>query len=144
MNAQQINRAWTHFSNTIGGTLATPRHAEEANRLYDLLETLMDALDKDGRTHEREALLHLIGTLIEEWETRAETAFIETLSSENQPREHLEALMQERGVTQYQLAKEGIVSQGTLSQILAGKRGISKGLARKLATRFQIPIDLLL
>jgi plasmid maintenance system antidote protein VapI len=39
---------------------------------------------------------------------------------------------------QVQLEKAGVVAQSTLSQILAGKRGISKGVAKKLGVFFGV------
>ncbi len=50
--------------------------------------------------------------------------------------------MQERGVTQYRLAKDGVVSQGTLNAILKGRRGISKAVAKKLAAYFGVSVEL--
>lgn len=49
--------------------------------------------------------------------------------------------MEERGVTRYQLAQDGIVDQGNLSRILAGKRSISKALAKRLAGYFRVGVE---
>ena len=53
-----------------------------------------------------------------------------------EPREVLRYLMKEHGLRQTDLAD--ISSQGTISDILIGRREISKALARKLATRFHV------
>lgn len=58
------------------------------------------------------------------------------------PSEVLKQLMEAREVTQYRLAKDNIASQGTLSAILTGKRGISKNLAKKLADYFNVSVEL--
>lgn len=49
-------------------------------------------------------------------------------------------LMEENGVSPFQLAQEGLVNQANLSRILAGEQGISKALARKLAERFHVGV----
>ena len=58
------------------------------------------------------------------------------------PHEMLAYLMEQRGVTQYRLAKDGVVSQGTLNAILKGRRGISKAVAKKLAVYFGVSVEL--
>jgi antitoxin component HigA of HigAB toxin-antitoxin module len=47
--------------------------------------------------------------------------------------------MQQHGLSQYQLAKEGWVSQSYLSKILRGEREMGKKLAQVLANRFGLP-----
>ena len=53
-------------------------------------------------------------------------------------RDALASLMRDRGTTQVQFEKAGVVAQSTLSQIFAGKRGISKATAKKLGAFFGI------
>ena len=52
------------------------------------------------------------------------------------PSEVLRYLMDEHGLSQSDFS--GIASQGTISDILSGRRGISKALAKKMAARFQV------
>ena len=54
------------------------------------------------------------------------------------PLEHLQALMTERNISQYQLQKAGVVKQAVISRILRGEREISKGLARALGEYFGV------
>jgi plasmid maintenance system antidote protein VapI len=42
------------------------------------------------------------------------------------------------GFTPVHLERAGVVAQSTLSQILAGKRGVSKGTAKKLGAFFGV------
>jgi HTH-type transcriptional regulator/antitoxin HigA len=58
------------------------------------------------------------------------------------PKEVLAYLMKANGLKQTDLAE--IVSQGTLSNILKGKREISKQLAKKLAERFSVNVAVFL
>ena len=54
------------------------------------------------------------------------------------PRDVLSYLMDDRGLRQTGLAD--VASQGTISDILAARRGISKALAKKLASRFGVSV----
>jgi HTH-type transcriptional regulator / antitoxin HigA len=53
-------------------------------------------------------------------------------------RDVVSSLMRERQVSQRQLEQAGVVAQSTLSQILSGKRGISKRVAQKLGRYFGV------
>ncbi|MEX2536306.1 MAG: helix-turn-helix domain-containing protein [Trueperaceae bacterium] len=88
-----------------------------------------------------EELFGLVAGYMHEWEMKNEP---ELKNPEVEPRIVLAELLEEHGVSQYQLASEGIADQGNLSKILAGERGISKALAKKLAVRFKVSADLFL
>lgn len=55
----------------------------------------------------------------------------------------LRHLMEARGITQAQFARDIAVPRSTLSEILAGKKPFSRGLIRKLAGYFQIDASVL-
>lgn len=55
---------------------------------------------------------------------------------------HLAHLMEQHGISQYQLDKEGVYSQQNSSRILKGERGTSLKLAKKLAERFGVGTEL--
>lgn len=133
MNVTAINAAWETFTRDTNAILAPARTTEDAERLYALMDATLEEIDARGDSPARQSLLHIVGTLIEEWEAEHEPP-----PQDTDPREHLRAIMQEHDVSQYQLAKEGVVSQSTLSQILAGKREISKALAKSLGARFKV------
>jgi len=59
------------------------------------------------------------------------------------PREILHELMTARGMTQTQVSKL-FPSKGIASEVLAGKRGISKAQAKKLAAHFHVQAALFL
>ena len=50
--------------------------------------------------------------------------------------------LEARDISAYRLAKDLGVSQGNLSAVLHGKRGISKDLAKKLAEYFGASLEL--
>lgn len=93
------------------------------------LEALLDAGGANER-HAMAGLVEALGEVIESYEVRAHRM------PDTNPRDALAFLMQQHGLKQNDLAD--IAGQGTVSAILAGKRGISKRLARQLAQRFGV------
>ena len=93
------------------------------------LEQLLDAGGANER-HPLAGLVEALGELIESYETR------EHPMPEGSPLEALAFLMEQHGLKQTDLAD--IASQGSISAVLAGKRGISKQMAVKFAQRFGV------
>ena len=93
------------------------------------LNRLLDA-GGAGEAHRLAGLVEALGEMIHAYEKR------QAPMPEAEPREVLRFLMEGRGLNQSALSD--IASQGTISDILAGRRGISKALAKKLAARFQV------
>ena len=106
---------------------------EENARMLTIVEKLMHK--GENLSAEEEKLLKLLARLIEDFEERYYRARNAT------PLEVLQHLMQERGVKQSQLW-ELFGSKGIASEVLNGKRGISKTHARALADYFHVPADL--
>ena len=55
----------------------------------------------------------------------------------------LRHLMEAKGVTQAQLSRETAVPKSTISEILAGKKPLSRRMIRKFADYFQVDVSLL-
>ena len=87
-----------------------------------------------GRSPEESRLLELLATLIEGFEEKAYPM------GESNPAVALRELMREHGLKQTDML-DIFGSQGTVSQVLSGKREISKSQARKLSERFRLPVD---
>jgi HTH-type transcriptional regulator / antitoxin HigA len=83
-------------------------------------------------------LFGLVAGYMHEWELDNQP---ELKITHLEPHERLKFLMERRGASQYQLAKDGIMSQGNLSNILSGKKGISKDLAKRLAKYLEISME---
>lgn len=98
-----------------------------------VVEKLMDKGEK--LSPEEEKLLKLFAMLIEDFEKR----FYHP--EEAEPLEVLQHLMEARDVKQTHLW-ELFGSKGVASEVLNGKRGISKAQARALANYFHVPADL--
>ena len=106
---------------------------EENERMLVIAEKLMKK--GENLSAEEEKILKLLARLIEDFEQ------IYYRPSEAEPLEVLHHLMEARGVKQSQLW-ELFGSKGIASEVLNGKRGISKTHARALANYFHVPADL--
>jgi HTH-type transcriptional regulator / antitoxin HigA len=106
---------------------------EENARILAIVERLMEK--GEGLTAEEEKLLKLLARLVEDFEQR----FYKL--SKATPLEVLHHLMEARGVKQSQLW-DLFGSKGIASEVLNGKRAISKTHARALANYFHVPADL--
>lgn len=102
------------------------------------LEVVLRLMRKgeNERSPEEERLLELLITLVENFEEKEYPMGLGT-----NPSFTLRELMREHNLKQTDML-DIFGSQGTASQVLNGKREISKTQARRLADRFRLPIDL--
>lgn len=105
----------------------------ENERMLKVIEKLTDK--GEGLSPEEEKLLKLFAKLVEDFEERYYHPRNAT------PLEVLQHLMESRDVKQTHLW-EAFGSKGIASEVLNGKRGISKTHARALADYFHVPADL--
>jgi len=106
---------------------------EENERMLAIVAKLMEKGEE--LSPEEEKILKLFTRLIEDFEERYYKP------KEAQPLEVLQHLMESRAVKQTHLW-ELFGSRGIASEVLNGKRGISKTQARALADFFRVPADL--
>jgi len=100
--------------------------------MMKLADYLVDVIEEDTK-HPLSGLLVLVSDILQ-------TSSIKDKRSKSAPpREVLRFLMDANNLKQTDLSD--IVSQGTLSSILNGRRDISKGLAKKFASRFRVSVD---
>lgn len=137
-NRQNIVSAWEAFHAATGG-IKRPATEEEYLALHALADELTNRYNCNEEPYA--ALFDLIAAYLHEWELEHEPGL---KNPDVPPHRVLAFLMEQRGVSQYQLTKEGIVDQGNLSKILKGEREISKGLAKKLAEHFKVSAELFL
>lgn len=93
------------------------------------LNRLLDA-GGANQAHGLAGLVEALGEMIHAYEKR------QVPMQDADPREVLRYLMDEHELRQSDLSD--IVTQGTVSDILSGRREISKALAKKLAARFKV------
>ena len=123
--------AWTPFKELVGVTVV--RTEEEYARVMALIETLLDAVG-DAEDHPLAEVLEYLTVQAEAYEAG------HVVIAEAEPREVLRFLMEQHSLTQSDLAD--CAPQSRISAILAGKRAISKEMAKKLAKRFNVSVGL--
>lgn len=122
------------YRRLLSRTMPVVIETEEENvRLLTIVEKLMRK--GENLSAEEEKLLKLLARLIEDFEERYYRP------AEAQPLEVLQHLMEARGIKQSDLW-DVFGSKGVASEVLNGKRGISKTQARALANYFHVPVDL--
>ncbi len=123
------------FAAVLGQYKPRPIHTEDDNqRAIDVVESLHT---DDALTPEQEALAEMLTTLIEKFEE--ERYALHPAS----PAAILRELLEANGLKQMDLA--GLVgSEGIASEIINGKRGISRSLAEIFAKRFNVSYRLFL
>ena len=124
-----LTRAWSAFQEHV--RLEPIRSQDDLERIQGLADTLASSVG-DDRSHPLWSLFELTMTLIERWED--ENVTLPTA----QPREVLRYLLEEHNLKQKDLSD--IASPALVSDILAGRREISKRLAKALAQRFHVDI----
>ena len=103
----------------------------EYKRMLGAVEELME---KDDLTPEEGRLLELLAVLAEEYEDRVHPL------PKGRPHKMLAFLVEEKGLKPSDLWK--ILPKSRVSEILHGKRAISKDQAKKLAEFFRVPVEL--
>ena len=81
-------------------------------------------------------MVELLSMLIEQYET------LENPTPECSPAEMLEHLLEVRGVSKAQLARDTGIPRSVITNVLARRRAISKANAVKLASFFRVSLHL--
>jgi HTH-type transcriptional regulator/antitoxin HigA len=108
---------------------------EENGRAIAIVESLVQKGER-SMTPEEDALLDLLTNLIRDYEAMAYPR-----REESSPHEMVAFLLEQRGLAPKDLWPV-IGSKGRVSEILAGRRSISKEQAKKLAGFFRLRADL--
>ena len=111
---------------------AVIRSDEEHDRLAELLMKLSLS---DNKTAEEVRLIELLERLVDDYDERRMEGRLQAL----EPLALLEHLMKEGGLRQVDLV-DCFGSQSVVSAVVAGKRRISAGHARRLSGRFGLPL----
>lgn len=112
------------------------RNDAELDKATALLLKL-DEIEEAGKlTPEQDLLTELLLVLVERYESEHYP-----IDFQSSPHDNLVACMENRGTTQAEIA-ELLGSRSIASEILRGRREISKANAKKLAEYFRAPADL--
>ncbi len=112
-----------------------PRPIHTAGEHLRLTQILSELDEREQLSQEEEALAELITLLIEDYEEKYHA--LPAVS----PNESLKALMEDRGMKHKDIWPI-LGNKGATTEVLAGRRSISKSQARRLAEFFRVPIDL--
>ena len=127
-------------ANKYGALLAATLPAvieteEEHERVLTVINGLMSK-DEAALSPEEERLLNLLANLVEQYEQRLYAPL-----KPSTPQEILRFLVQENGLRQKDLL-DVFGSGGIASEVINGKRAISKAQAKKLTERFSVSVEL--
>jgi HTH-type transcriptional regulator/antitoxin HigA len=125
----ELTQAWSAFQEHF--PLRPIRSEEDLERIHTLAKTLARTVG-DDENHALYSLFDLTLTLIEQWEDEHVSIPVAP------PREVLRYLLEVNDLKQKDL--EEIASPTLVSDILSGRREISKRLAKALAERFNVDI----
>ncbi|MGF6239007.1 MULTISPECIES: helix-turn-helix domain-containing protein [Paraburkholderia] len=140
MNADRLSghfpdiiEAWAALQQTV--SIRPIRNEKDYQTMLQLSRELATHLNGDAQSA-LDDLHGVLVTLIEAWETRV------VAMPKAEPREVLRHLLETHGLKQKDLA--GIASPTVVSDILAGRRAISKNVAKALAARFHADVSVFL
>ncbi|MFN7938550.1 MAG: hypothetical protein U0R19_34800 [Bryobacteraceae bacterium] len=121
------------YANLLVQSLPRPiRTKAEYTRLTELL---LEFDERENLSPEEEALAEVLTLLIEDYETKYHP--LPRVS----PTESLRALMDERGLKHKDIWPV-LGNKGAATEILGGRRAISKAQAKRLAEFFRVPLEL--
>ncbi len=127
----QINEV--RYAKLLAKTLPRPIRSEAENRR--MTELLLQLDKRDNLSAEEEQLAEMLTILIEDFEAKRYP--LPPVS----PRDALKAMMEDRGLRHSDIWPV-LGNKGVTSEILNGKRSISKAQAKKLAEYFRVPVEL--
>ena len=121
------------YADLLAKSLPRPIRTDAEHEHF--VRTLL-ALDERGDlSPEEEALAEMLTVLIEDYEEKRHP--LPRVS----PNESLNALMEERGLKHKDIWPI-LGNKGAATEILSGRRSISKAQAKRLAEFFHVPVDL--
>jgi len=104
----------------------------EYKRVEEIFNNL---IDKENHSPEEDRLFDLLANLLEDYERRTLPPL-----EKSSPLETLKFLMKENGLRQTDLA-DVFGTQSVVSEVLGGKREITKNQAKALAKRFSLRVE---
>ena len=130
---EKLLKAWLPFRAELG--VSSVRSAKDYKKASKIMFQLLDVIGED-ETHPLCDVLDYVTAQIEEYENQnVEIPDVE-------PRALLQYLMEQHGLKQADL--KDILPASRVSEILSGKRGISKSMAKTLAKRFKVSAEVFL
>jgi HTH-type transcriptional regulator / antitoxin HigA len=129
-----------NFNPTIYAKLLAkylPKPIQSERELESATAVLLKLDERQDLSPEEEAVAEILTVLIEDYETKHYP--MPSVS----PHESLQALMDDRGL-KHKDVWPVLGNKGAATEILSGRRSISKAQAKRLADYFHVPVDLFL
>jgi HTH-type transcriptional regulator/antitoxin HigA len=130
--------AVTNFNSTIYARLLAkflPKPIQSERELEAATALLLELDERKDLSLEEDALAEVLTVLIEDYEDKHYPL------PDVPPHEALKALMEDRGLKHKDIWPV-LGNKGAATEILSGRRSISKAQAKRLAEFFRVPIDL--
>src|SRR5271156_2592446 len=121
------------YGKLLAKSLPRPIHSEAEHALLTGMLLRLD--EREDLSPEEQAPAEVLTLLIEDYEEKFHP--LPRVS----PNESLNALMEERGLKHKDIWPV-LGNKGAATEVLSGRRSISKTQARRLAAYFHVPIDL--
>ncbi|MGA3027675.1 MAG: transcriptional regulator [Bryobacteraceae bacterium] len=135
MTPTTIDLDTKRYGRLLANALPTVIKSEDENtRMLAIIEDLM-AKGERNLTPEEDALLELLVDLVHDFEEQRYPL------PSSPPHQMVAFLLEQRGLKASALWPV-LGSKGRVSEVLSGKRGVSKEQARKLAAFFHVGVDL--
>jgi HTH-type transcriptional regulator/antitoxin HigA len=112
-----------------------PRPIRNETERVRLTEMLLELDEREDLSPEEGALAEVLTLLIEDYEEKYHPM------PRVSPNESLKALMEERGLKHKDIWPV-LGNKGAATEVLSGRRSISKAQAKRLAEFFHVPVDL--
>lgn len=116
-------------------TKSLPRPIHTGEEHQRLTAQLLELDERESRTPEEDALAEVLTLLIEDYEEKHYPM------PRVSPHDSLRALMEERGL-RHKDVWPVIGNKGAATEVLNGRRSISKAQAKRLAEFLRVPVDL--
>jgi HTH-type transcriptional regulator/antitoxin HigA len=127
----EMTAALTEYQSLLVEVAPRPIRSErEHRRALGQIERLMTP----EPNRQRSEMIDLLATLIEQYESARHP------TPTRSPRDLLSHLLENHGLTRAELARQTGIPRSAITNILAGRRGISKQNARRLATYFKVDV----
>ena len=113
-----------------------PRPIRSRTAYHRALRHVERLMNKPHLSPPESEMVDLLSLLIEQYEA------VEYPTPECSPAEILQHLLEARGITKAQLARDTGIPRSVITNVLAGRRAISKTNAVKLASYFNVSLHL--
>ena len=104
----------------------------ELDKAINMVNFLLDQLDRRSWSRDEKDYIDVLGSLIEKYESE------HIIFKRSPPHKMLGHLIEAKGVTQAQAAKDCRIAESTISAVLAGSRKLTRNHIEKLSRYFHV------